>query len=69
MKYKHEMFCQEYLCDLNAKHAAIRAGYSEHSARWTGPRLLKRWDVKVKIEDLRKEMIERYNRRCRGEIL
>ena len=30
---KQKRFCQEYLKDLNATQAAIRAGYSEKSAR------------------------------------
>lgn len=30
---KQEMFCLEYLIDLNATQAAIRAGYSEHTAK------------------------------------
>lgn len=30
---KQEMFCKEYLVDLNATRAAIRAGYSEKTAK------------------------------------
>ena len=30
---KQARFVQEYLIDLNATQAAIRAGYSEHTAR------------------------------------
>ena len=33
---KQEQFCKEYLIDLNATQAAIRAGYSESSARQQG---------------------------------
>ena len=29
---KQKMFCKEYIVDLNAKSAAIRAGYSENTA-------------------------------------
>ena len=32
---KQELFVQEYLVDLNATQAAIRAGYSEQTARQT----------------------------------
>ncbi|HHS3623431.1 TPA: terminase small subunit, partial [Proteus mirabilis] len=32
---KQEMFCREYLIDLNATQAAIRAGYSERTANRT----------------------------------
>jgi phage terminase small subunit len=42
---KRERFCREYLIDLNAKNAAIRAGYSPKSAQEEGSRLLS--DVKV----------------------
>lgn len=37
---KQERFCQEYLIDLNAKQAAIRAGYSADTAEVQGSRLL-----------------------------
>lgn len=42
---KKLMFVQEYLKDLNATQAAIRAGYSEKTAGQQGDRLLK--DVQV----------------------
>lgn len=37
---KQSRFVQEYLIDLNATQAAIRAGYSEKTAEQQGPRLL-----------------------------
>lgn len=37
---KQRRFVQEYLIDLNAKQAAIRAGYSVRSAKQQGSRLL-----------------------------
>lgn len=42
---KQAQFCAEYLKDLNATRAAIRAGYSEKTAGPAGGRLLK--DVRV----------------------
>lgn len=33
---KQERFCEEYLIDLNATQAAIRAGYSANTAREQG---------------------------------
>ena len=30
---RHELFCQEYLKDLNITQAGIRAGYSDKSAK------------------------------------
>lgn len=37
---RQERFVAEYLCDLNATQAAIRAGYSAKTAEVQGPRLL-----------------------------
>ena len=37
---KQKVFVQEYLVDLNATQAAIRAGYSQRTAGWIGPQLL-----------------------------
>jgi len=37
---KQELFCREYLIDLNATQAAIRAGYKESSAQEQSSRLL-----------------------------
>ncbi|GGB00408.1 hypothetical protein GCM10011491_30760 [Brucella endophytica] len=37
---KQQRFVAEYLIDLNATQAAIRAGYSEKTANQQGPRLL-----------------------------
>lgn len=42
---KKQLFADEYLIDLNATQAAIRAGYSEKTAHSQGPRLLE--DVEV----------------------
>ena len=38
---KQILFCNEYLIDLNATQAAVRAGYSEKTAYSQGQRLLK----------------------------
>ena len=43
---KQQLFVDEYLVDLNATQAAIRAGYSEKTAEFQASRLLKN----VKIE-------------------
>ena len=43
---KKQLFVDEYLVDLNATQAAIRAGYSAKTAHSQGPRLLE--DVEVK---------------------
>ena len=33
MTEKQKRFCDEYIIDLNATQAAIRAGYSPHTAK------------------------------------
>lgn len=47
---KQQRFCDEYLVDLNATQAAIRAGYSERSAYSQGQRLLKHDEAKAYIK-------------------
>ena len=42
---KQARFVEEYLVDLNAAHAAIRAGYSKSTAKEQGYQLLQRRDV------------------------
>ena len=46
MTPKQRRFALEYLKDLNATQAAIRAGYSEHTAGSQGERLLRNADIK-----------------------
>lgn len=48
---KQRRFIDEYLIDLNATQAAIRAGYSEKSARSQGQRLLTNDDIKAVLGD------------------
>jgi phage terminase small subunit len=47
---KQERFVAEYLVDLNAKQAAIRAGYSERTAESQGSRLLSNAKVAEAIQ-------------------
>jgi len=55
---KQFKFVQEYLIDMNATQAAIRAGYSKKTAHSSGPRLLENVGIKEEIEkaQLRMEM-------------
>lgn len=48
---KRQKFVREYLIDLNATQAAIRAGYSARTARMAGSRLLTNDDVKAVIDE------------------
>jgi len=56
---KQEMFCREYLIDLNATQAAIRAGYSDNTARKIGSENLTKPDIAQRIIDLKLERNER----------
>lgn len=56
---KQQRFVDEYLIDLNATQAAIRAGYSNKTAEWIGPQLLKKTHVTERIEKCMKEREKR----------
>lgn len=56
---KQEMFCREYLIDLNATQAAIRAGYSERTARSIGQRMLTNVDIEKRLSELKGDRNER----------
>lgn len=47
---KQKRFCDEYLIDLNATQAAIRAGYSEKSAKVIAAENLSKPNLKEHIE-------------------
>lgn len=49
---KQEAFCQEYLIDLNATQAALRAGYSEKTAKDIGCENLAKPNIQKKIAEL-----------------
>ena len=53
---KQKRFCEEYLIDLNATQAALRAGYSEKTAYRTG------------ADNLRKPQIEEYIAKRQKEL-
>lgn len=58
---KQVAFVREYLVDLNAAHAAIRAGYSERSAKQTAHDLLAKPHVQAAIQagmDKRAQRVE-----------
>lgn len=56
---KQEAFCREYLIDLNATQAAIRAGYSEKTAQEQSSRLLSNVMVKEYIQRGMEDRAER----------
>ena len=56
---RQRRFAEEYLLDLNAKQAAIRAGYSEATAEQQGSRLLSNVKVAEEIARLKAERSKR----------
>ena len=59
MTEKQKRFCDEYLIDLNATQAAIRAGYSPASANSVGSENLAKPDIRARIDT---EIAERSRR-------
>ena len=59
MTKKQKRFIEEYLIDLNATQAAIRAGYSPDTAKSIGSEYLTKPDIKAQIA---KAMAERSRR-------
>lgn len=53
---KQKRFCDEYLVDLNATQAAIRAGYSEKTAKQIAQQNLTKLDIQ---EYIKKRMAEK----------
>lgn len=56
---KQERFCTEYIIDLNATQAAIRAGYSSKTANRIASENLSKPDIQRKIQELQQERAER----------
>lgn len=59
MTDKQKRFCEEYLIDLNATKAALRAGYSEKTAGSIGCENLMKPEISEYIEKLRAEQSKR----------
>lgn len=56
---RQKRFCDEYLIDLNATQAAIRAGYSEKYANTNAPKLLQNTAIKEEIQKRKADRVER----------
>ena len=56
---KQEMFCKEYLIDLNATQAAIRVGYSVKTAEAQSSRLLTNVNIQKRITELKESRSNR----------
>jgi len=53
---KQDLFVDEYLVDLNATQAAIRAGYSPRTATMQGSRLLTKANVSAAVAERRDQV-------------
>lgn len=58
---KQRLFCHEYLKDLNGTQAAIRAGYSENSAKEIASQNLTKIEVSEYLEKLKNEKFSKVN--------
>lgn len=58
LKAKQDMFCREFLVDLNATQAAIRAGYSQKWAARCAHALVSQPAIKARINELKQERID-----------
>ena len=56
MNPRQEAFCLEYAACGNATQAAIKAGYSENSARQDAQRMLTNADIQNRLKELREEI-------------
>ena len=56
---KQELFCQEYLVDLNATGAAKRSGFSPRSAKSISTTLMAKPHIKQRVAELMKNRAER----------
>lgn len=56
MTDKQRRFCEEYLVDLNATQAAIRAGYSQKFANTNANKLLQNTTLKTYIDERLEEI-------------
>jgi len=56
---KQQRFCEEYIIDLNAAQAAIRAGYGEKSARSKASQLLTKVNIQNEVQRLKAKRSKR----------
>lgn len=56
---KQDRFCREYVIDLNATQAAIRAGYSKRSARSVGCENLTKPNIQKRIQALGRKVADK----------
>lgn len=65
---KQKMFCKEYMIDLNATQAAIRAGYSEKTAQMISSENLSKPIIQEYLKELKAKRSEKLEVRA-NEVL
>ena len=55
---RQEKFCYEYCLDFNATRAAIKAGYSENTARSQASQLLTKLNIQARIKEMQDNLAE-----------
>lgn len=58
---KQQRFCEEYLIDLNATQAAIRAGYSQKTANRIASENLSKLDIQEYIQERQQALSDKLN--------
>jgi len=59
LTYKQDLFCREFIIDNNAYQAAIRAGYSESTAKVKACDWLEKVSIKERIQALRQKITDK----------
>lgn len=59
LNQRQQLFVNEYLIDLNATQAAIRAGYSEKTAYSQGPRLLENVEIQEALKEAQMKTVQK----------
>lgn len=60
MNPKQKAFAREYTKDHNATQAAIRAGYTKHTAGITGHKLLKNSNIQAEIQEKEQKVTDKF---------
>jgi phage terminase small subunit len=56
---RQELFCREYVIDMNGTQAAIRAGYAKGSAEVQASRLLSNDKIAMRVKELKSEVFNK----------
>lgn len=66
---KQDKFCREYVIDLNATQAAIRAGYSQKTAGQIGHENLKKPEILARVREIQENVAAELGITAAGVLL